>query len=97
MHSIHPAKVGLWIGIEDPQPGRAPCPPEVNPEATVIRKRVADPVGAEAILNDDDDSAAIVEIPHWDAAPLTRSTTDCLDDERASSGVRRPRDASEKG
>jgi hypothetical protein len=54
-------------------------------------------VGAEATLNDDDDSAAVVEIPHWDAAPLIRSTTDCLDDERASSGVRRPRDAREKG
>jgi hypothetical protein len=80
MHSIHPAKVSLWICIEHPQPGRAPRSLEVNPEAAVIRKRVADPVGARAILNDDDDAAAVVEIPHWDAAPLTRSTTDRFDD-----------------
>jgi hypothetical protein len=97
MHSIHLAKVRLWIGIEDPQPRQAPCPPEVNPQVTVIRKRVADPIGAAALLNDDDESVAVVEISHRDAAPLTRSTTDGLDDERVPSGVRRPRDASEKG
>jgi hypothetical protein len=54
-------------------------------------------VGVRAILNDNDDSAAVVEISHWDAASLTRSTTDCFDDQRVSPRVRRPRDASEKG
>jgi hypothetical protein len=54
-------------------------------------------VGVRAILNDNDDSAAVVEISHRDAAPLTRSTTDGFDDQRVSPRVRRPRDASEKG
>jgi hypothetical protein len=54
-------------------------------------------MGAEAILNDDENSAPLVEIADGDAAPLPRSTTDGLDDESVSSGVRRPRDAGEKG
>jgi hypothetical protein len=97
MHSIHLPQVRLWICIENHQPSRAPCPPEVNPESTVIRERVADPLGAKAILNDDEDSAPLVEIAHGDAVPLARSTTDGLDDKGVSSGVRRPRDADEKG
>jgi hypothetical protein len=72
MHSIHPAKVGLCICIEDPQAGGAPSSAEVNPEASVVCQRVADPLGAGAILDDDDDAAAVVQIPYGDAPPLTR-------------------------
>jgi hypothetical protein len=97
MHSIHPAKVGLWIRIQDAQAGRPPCSPEVNPEATVVRKRIADPLGAGTILNDDDNSAAVVEIPHGDAASPTRPPADCFNDECVPSGVWRPRDAGENG
>jgi hypothetical protein len=58
----------------------------MNPEATVVRERVADPVGARAVLHDHDDAAA-----------LTRATADGFDDERVFSGVWRPGDAYEKG
>jgi hypothetical protein len=51
----------------------------------------------EAMLHDDDDATAVVEISDRDAAPLTRSITDCFNDERISAGVRRPRDTREKG
>ena len=71
MHSIHAAKVGLWISIHNPQTGRPPCSAEVNPETPVVCKRVPDPLGMEAMLDDDDDSTAVVEIPDRDAAPLT--------------------------
>jgi len=65
----------------------------VNPEATVVRERVADPVGAGAVLDDDDDAPAVVEIAHGDAAALTRATADGFDGERVFSGVWRPWDA----
>jgi len=97
MHSIHAAKVGLWISIHNPQARRPPCSAEVNPETPVVCKRVPDPLGMEAMLHDDDDATAVVEISDRDAAPLTRSITDCFNDERISAGVRRPRDTREKG
>ena len=62
MHSIHAAKVGLWISIHNPQAGRPPCSAEVNPETPVVCKRVPDPLGMEAMLHDDDDATAVVEI-----------------------------------
>jgi hypothetical protein len=37
-----------------------------------------------AILNDDDDAAAVVEISHGDAAALTRATAERFDDERVA-------------
>lgn len=97
MHSIHAAKVGLWISIHNPQASRPPCSTEVNPETPVVCKRVPDPLGMEAMLDDDDDSTAVVEIPDRDAAPLTRPIADCFNDERISAGVRRPRDTRKKG
>jgi hypothetical protein len=97
MHSIHAAKVGLWISIHNPQARRPPCSAEVNPETPVVCKRVPDPLGMEAMLDDDDDATAVVEIPDRDAAPLTRPIADCFNDERISAGVRRPRDTREKG
>jgi hypothetical protein len=69
----------------------------VNPETTVVRERVADPVGAGAVLHDNDDAPAVVEIPHGDTAALTRATADGFDDERVFSGVWRPWDTYEKG
>jgi hypothetical protein len=69
----------------------------VNPEATLVRERVADPVGVGAVLHDNDNAAPIVEIPHWDAAPLTRATANGFDDEGVFPGVWRPWDADEQG
>jgi hypothetical protein len=97
MHSIHAAKVGLWISIHNPQARRPPCSTEVNPETPVVCKRVPDPLGMEAMLDDDDDATAVVEIPDRDAAPLTRPRADCFNDERIFAGVWRPRDTREKG
>ena len=97
MYAIHSAEVTVWICVEDPQAGRAPCSAQVNPEAIVVLERVADPVGTGTVLHDDDDAAAVVEIPHGDAAALTRSTAHRFDDERVFSGVWRPWDTYEKG
>jgi hypothetical protein len=96
MYAIHSAEVAVWICVEDPQAGRAPCTSKVNPEATVVRERVADPVSARPPRRRYD-VAAIVEIPHGDAAALTGATADGFDDERVFSGVWRPWDAYEKG
>jgi hypothetical protein len=97
MYAIHSAEVAVWICVEDPQAGFVPCTSKVNPEARVVREGVSDPVSAEAILHDDDNVAAIVEITHGDATALTGATPDGFDDERVFSGVRRPWDAYEKG
>jgi len=97
MYAIHSAEVAVWICVEDPQAGFVPCTSKVNPEASVVREGVSDPVSAEAILHDDDNVAAIVEIPRGDAAALTGATADGFDDERVFSGVWRPWDAYEKG
>jgi hypothetical protein len=96
MYAIHSAEVAVWICVEDPQAGFVPCTSKVNPETSVVREGVSDPVSAEAILHDDDDVAAIVEIPHGDAAALTGATADGFDDERVFSGVWRPRDTNQK-
>src|SRR5215475_12385699 len=96
MYAIHPAEVAVWICIEDPQAGRAPCSAQVNSEATVVLERVADPLGVRAVLHDDDDAAAVIEISHGDATALTRATADGFDDERVFSRVWRPWDAHEK-
>jgi hypothetical protein len=58
----------------------------MNPEATIVRERVADPVNAGAFLYDDNDSPAVVEIPHGGATLLTRATAEGFDDERGFSG-----------
>ena len=97
MYTIHSAQVAVWICVEDPQAGFVPCAAKVNPQASVVREGVSDPVSAEAILYDDDNVAAIVEIPHRDAAPFARSMADCFNDKRVSSGIWRPRDTNQKG
>jgi hypothetical protein len=68
MHSIHPAKIAFRIRVEHPQASLAPCPAQVDPKPTVVRERVADPVSARSVLDDDDDAPAVVEIPHRNAA-----------------------------
>ena len=65
MHSIHAAKVGLWISIHNPQARRPPCSTEVNPETPVVCKRVPDPLGMEAMLHD-----LIALLPAVRRAPL---------------------------
>jgi hypothetical protein len=97
MYTIHSLEVRLRISVEDPQAGFVPCTSKVNPEASVVREGVSDPVSAESILHADDNVAAIVEIPHGDSATLTGATVDGFDDERVFSGVWRPWDAYEKG
>ncbi|HEX3033901.1 MAG TPA: hypothetical protein VHT73_02055 [Thermodesulfobacteriota bacterium] len=97
MYAIHSTKVAFWICIKDLQAGIAPCASEVNPEATAICECISDPVGAEAILHDDNNVTAIVEIPHGNTAPFARPMADCFNDKRVSPGVRRPRDAGQKG
>ena len=97
MYAIHSAEVAVWICVEDPQAGQAPCSAQVNPEATVVLERVADPLGVGAVLHDDDDAPAVIEIPDGEATALTRATADGFDDERVFSRVWRPRDAYEKG
>jgi hypothetical protein len=97
MYAIHSAEVAVWICVEDPQAGFVPCTSKVNPEASVVREGVSDPVSAEAILHNDDDVAAIVEIPHGDTAPFARPMADCFNDKRVSSRVWRPRDTNQKG
>jgi len=97
MDAIHSAEVAVWICVEDPQAGQAPCSAQVNPEATVVLERVADPLGAGTVLHDDDDVAAVIEISHGDTTALTRATADGFDDERVFSRVWRPWDAYEKG
>ena len=96
MYTIHSAQVAVWICVEDPQAGFVPCTAKVNPQASVVREGVSDPVSAEAILYDDDNVAAIVEIPHRDAAPFARSMADCFNDKRVCSGIRRSRDTNQK-
>lgn len=96
MHSVHPLEVHLRISVEDLKPGRLPRPPQENPEATSICKRVADPMGTRAIFDYHDDSAAVVEIPDRDPAPLPRATTDGLDDEGIATMVWRTRYSSQK-
>src|SRR5215470_20375896 len=68
MYAIHSAEIAVWICVEYLQAGRAPRSAQVNPETTVVRDRVADPVGAGAVLHDNDDARAVVEIPHGDTA-----------------------------
>jgi hypothetical protein len=68
----------------------------VNPEATVVRERVADPVSAGACLHDDDNVATVVEIADGDATPFARPMTDCFNDQRVLAIVRRPRDPSQE-
>ena len=97
MYAIHSTEVAVWICVEYPQAGRAPCSAQVNPEAIVVLERVADPLGAGTVLHDDDDAAAVIEISHGDTTALTRATADGFDDERVFSGVWRPWDAYEKG
>jgi hypothetical protein len=96
VYAIHSAEVAVWIYVEDSQPSFVPCTSKVNPEATVVREGVSDPVSAEGILHDDDDVAAIVEIPHGNTAPFARPMADCFNDKRASSGVWRSRDTNQK-
>jgi len=97
MYAIHSAQVAVWICVENPQAGFVPCTAKVNPQASVVREGVSDPVSAEAILRDDDNVAAIVEIPHGDTAPFARPMADCFNDKRVSSGIWRPRDTNQKG
>jgi hypothetical protein len=97
MYTIHSAEVAVRICVEDTQAGFVPCTSKVNPQASVVREGVSDPVSVEPILHDDDNMAAIVEIPHGDTAPFARPMADCFNDKRISSGVRRPRDTNQKG
>src|SRR5262245_18831651 len=97
MYAIHSAEIAVWICVKDPQAGRAPCSTQVNPEATVVLERVADPLGAGTVLHDNHDARAVAEIPHRDTAALTRATADGFDNERVFSRVWRAWDAHEKG
>jgi hypothetical protein len=97
MYAIHSAEVAVWICIEDPQAGVAPCTSKVNPEASVVREGVSDPLSAETILHDDDNVAGIVDIPHGDATSLTGATADGFDDKSVFPGVWRPWDACDQG
>src|SRR5215467_2143104 len=97
MYAIHSVEVVFWICVEDPQAGFVPCTSKVNPKVIVVREGVSDPVSAEAILDDDDNAPAIVEIAHGDTETLTRATADGFDDERVFSRVWRPWDAYNKG
>lgn len=96
MYAIHSTKVTFWICIEDLQAGIAPCASEVNPEATAICEGISDPMGAEAILNDDNNVTAIVEIPHRKTSPFARLKAYCFNDKRVCTSVRRPGDSSQK-
>jgi hypothetical protein len=78
MDAIHALEVHLRVRIEDLKPGRSPCPPEVDLEATPVRKRVANPVSSRTVFDDHDDSAAVIEIPDRNASPLSRPATDGL-------------------
>jgi hypothetical protein len=97
MDAIHSAEVSLRICVKDPQARFVPRASKVNPEATVVRKGVSDPVSAEAILHDDDDVAAVVQITYGKTAPFARLMADCFNDKRVCSGVWRPRDTNQKG
>ena len=97
MYAIHSAEVAVWICVEDPQVGFVPCTSKVNPEASVVSEGVSDPVSPEAILHDNDDVAAIVEIPHGDTSPFARPMADGFNDKRVSSCIWRPRDTSQQG
>jgi hypothetical protein len=96
MYAIHSAEVAVWICVEDPHVGFVPCTSKMNPEASVVRESVSDPLSAKAIFHHDDNVAAIVEIADGDAAALTGATADGFDDERVFPRVWRPWDAYEK-
>jgi hypothetical protein len=87
VHSVHSLEVRLRIRIEDANPGGSPGAPEMNPEATLIGKRVANPMSTQTVFHHHDDSAAFIEISDRNAAPLPRVTADSLDDEGISAVV----------
>jgi hypothetical protein len=89
-------EVRLRIFIENLKPSRSPCPPEVNPDATTVCKRVADPMSARTVFDHHDDSAAVIEISDRNAVPLPGPTADGLDDEGIPAVVGRARDSSKK-
>ena len=95
MHSIHAAKVAFRICIDKMQTGRTPRPAKVNPEATIVCERIADPVAAGATLHDDD-VATVVEIPDGEASSSARAVTNCFNDQRVVAIVRRPWDTDQK-
>jgi len=96
VHSIHSLEVRLRISVEDLKPGRSPRPPQENPEATTICKRVANPMSTRTVFNYHDDSAAVIEISDRNPAPLPRATTAGLNYEGIVAVVWRPRNASKK-
>jgi len=97
MYAIHSAEIAGWISVEHSQAGLVPGTSQMNLQAIVGRESVSDPLSAAAILHDDDDAAAIVEIPHGDPVALTGATADGFDDKRVFPGVRRSWDAYEQG
>ena len=96
MHLIHAAKVAFRICIDQLQARGPPRPAKVNPEVTVVRERIADPVAAGAALRYDNNMATVVEIPDGEAAPSARPVTDGFNDQRIVTSVRRPRDTGQK-
>src|SRR5262245_25954082 len=97
VYAIRSPEVAVLIRVEDPQAGFVPRTAKVNREVSVVGEGVSDSLSAAAILHDDDEVAAIVEIPHGDTVALTRATVDGFDDERVFSGVWRPWDTDRKG
>ena len=69
MDAIHAAKIGFWIKVKESHTSRLPFSTKVDPEATVVRKCIADPVGVGTTLDDDDDAAAIVECREGEGYP----------------------------
>jgi hypothetical protein len=96
VYSVHSLEVRLRIFIENLKPSGSPCPPEVNPDATTVCKRVADPMSARTVFDHHDDSAAVIEISDRNAVPLPGPTADGLDDEGIPAVVGRARDSSKK-
>ena len=86
MYAIHSAEITGWICLEHSQARFLPYTAQMNSEPILVRKSVLDPLSAKAILHDDDDVAAIVEIPHGDPVALTGATADGFDDKRVLSG-----------
>ena len=96
VYSVHSLEVRLRIFIENLKPSRSPRPPEVNPDATTVCKRVADPMSAGTVFDHHDDSAAVIEISDRNAVPLPGPTADGLDDEGIPAVVGRARDSNKK-
>jgi hypothetical protein len=97
MDWIHPAKVGLRIRVEQSEASLPPRSSIVDPEPIVARERIAHPLGVRSVLDDDNDSTALLQVSDGDPMPLTRSAANRFNYQRVAPGIWRPRNPGAKG